>query len=43
MIRARLIRLAGERILPHAMRDDCTTPDIDRGRVAAERLGEERG
>ena len=40
VIRARLIRLA---ILPHAMRDDCTTPDIDRGRVAAERLGEERG
>ena len=40
MIRARLIRLG---ILPDAMRDDATTPDIDRARVAAERLGEERG
>jgi hypothetical protein len=30
-------------ILLHAMRDDTTTPDIDRARAAAERLGEERG
>jgi hypothetical protein len=35
--------VAGERILPHTMRDDATTPDIDRARVAAERLGEDRG
>jgi hypothetical protein len=40
VIRARLIGLA---IPPHAMRVDFTTPDIDRARVAGERLGEERG
>ena len=39
MIRARLIGLA---ILLHAMSDDSTTLDIDRARVADERLGEER-
>jgi hypothetical protein len=43
VIRARLIRLAGERILPHTMRDDSMTADIDRARAAAERLVEERG
>ena len=42
MIRARPIRLAGERILPHTMRDDSTTHYLDRAR-AAERLREERG
>ena len=40
MIRARPIRLA---ILPHAMRDDSTIPDIDGARAAAERLVEKRG
>jgi hypothetical protein len=38
-----VIRLTGDGILPHTMRDDSTTPDIHRARAAAERLVEERG